>query len=142
MAEYTFEELADMHLTYDGKKRMDAKHEDCTTSGLQLVIFQVILYSPVWIDDCEIPVRLPCQTEMLDVLKIYERQKWNARNYERQSLNENFRSFFHKYASGRIRNEYNQKVAWRIVREERMHIYDVQKMLIPTGQTLCSGYLV
>ncbi|GBM36966.1 hypothetical protein AVEN_153915-1 [Araneus ventricosus] len=60
---------------------MDSKHNDCTSSSFQRVVFQVILPSPVLIDDCEEPIRLLYQTAMQDVREMYEHQKWKSESW-------------------------------------------------------------
>ena len=76
MAEYTFKELTDMHLTYG-----EAKENGCETGRLCEHRFPIRripshpIPFPVLIDDCEKPIRLSSQTAMKDVREMHERQK-------------------------------------------------------------------
>ncbi|GFR16236.1 hypothetical protein TNCT_170691 [Trichonephila clavata] len=79
--DYTYEELANMNLTYGETKGTDAEREDCTSSGLQCTVFQVILPSPVLRDDCEKLIRLPSRTAMQDIYKKHEDQKCRSENW-------------------------------------------------------------
>ncbi|GFY57292.1 hypothetical protein TNIN_75711 [Trichonephila inaurata madagascariensis] len=75
MVDYTYEKLTNMDLTYCEAKGLDAEYEDCTSSGFQRPVFQVILPSPVLIDDCEKPVRLSSGKAMYDPYEKRDGQK-------------------------------------------------------------------
>ncbi|GBM56741.1 hypothetical protein AVEN_6094-1 [Araneus ventricosus] len=119
------------------QKGMDAKHEDSTSSGFQRVVFQVILPSPELIDDCERPERLSSQTAMQNVREMYERQKWKS---------ESWRNLQQRLPQ--VRERWHTK--WVFLRKWRGVFYTrnactptrcnvYTKMIIPAGQTLCSG---
>ncbi|GFR23475.1 hypothetical protein TNCT_248371 [Trichonephila clavata] len=92
---------------------MDAKHKDCTNSGFQLVIFQVILHFPVLIDDCRKPARLPSQTSVQDVYEMPQREGRVLARFEAALTTSKRVLAYDKVIT--------QPVVWRIVHKECTH---------------------
>lgn len=66
-------------------KGMKGMYGNCRSSDFQRIIVQIILHSPVWIENCDKLVNLPSQTVKKYVLEMYQTSEIEERYMTRNS---------------------------------------------------------